>query len=110
MDDKIDLNIDLHSPMNRDEYLKNWERLYKIEIKLTEKIGECKHNIGETFYYDNPYRRPENVCFALLHVLDLYTWRVTFGFPSWNEKARDVFRIHCPDHTGTIWEMKRVNK
>lgn len=110
MDNKLDLKIDLYSPMDRDEYMKNWERLYQIEIRLAEKIGECKHNAGDTFYYVNPYSRPENVCFALLHVLDLYAWRVSLGFPSWNEKAPDVYRIHCPDHTGTIWEMKRVNK
>jgi uncharacterized repeat protein (TIGR04076 family) len=110
MNEKLDLNINLGSSMAREDYFKNWESLYKIEIKLAEKVGECKHNAGDVFYYENPYKRPENVCFALLHVLDLYTWRVTFGFPSWNEKARDVFRIHCPDHTGTIWEMRRVKK
>lgn len=104
----IDLNIDLHPPMERERYLQYWEKLYQIEIKLSEKIGECQHNLGDTFYYKNPYKRPESVCFALLHVFDLYTWRVIFGFPSWNDKAPETFRIHCPDHTGTIWEMKRV--
>ena len=108
MDDKLDLNINLDALPNSTDYKKYWDRLYRIEIKLVEKIGECRHNPGDTFFYENPYKRPEDVCFALLHVLDLYTWRTALGFPSWNEKARDVYRIHCPDHTGTIWEMRRV--
>lgn len=107
---KICLDIDLYSPMPREEYLKYWDRLSKIEIRLVEKNGQCKHNLGDAYYYDNPYKRPEGVCFALLHVLDLYTWRVTLGFPSWNDVNPRIYRIHCPDHTGTIWEMRRVEK
>ena len=104
------LNADGKPPMTREEYLNHWGDLYAIEIKLTDKIGECRHNQGDVFYYENPYKRPENVCFALLHVLDLYTWRVTLGFPSWNDKDPGTYRIHCPDHTGTIWEMRRVER
>lgn len=107
---KIDLGFDLHQPMADGDYRKLWSDLGRIEIRLVEKIGECPHNIGDTYYYENPYQRPEKVCFALLHVLDLYTWRVTLGFPSWNAESREVYRIHCPDSTGTIWEMRRVNR
>ncbi len=107
---KIDLGFDLHQPMADGDYRKLWSDLGRIEIRLVEKIGECPHNIGDRYYYKNPYKRPEKVCFALLHVLDLYTWRVTLGFPSWNEESREVYRIHCPDSTGTIWEMRRVNR
>ncbi len=106
---KISLEIDFYSPMPREDYLKYWDRLSRIEIRLVEKIGECKHNLGDVYYYDNPYKRPEGVCFALLHVLQLYTWRVTLGFPSWNDKDPKIYRIHCPDHTGTIWEMRRLD-
>ena len=77
-------------------------------IRLVEKLGQCRHNAGDKFVYENPYKRPQGVCNALLHVLDLYTWRVSLGFPSWNEKDRNVYRIHCPDHTGTVWEMRRL--
>ena len=90
------------------EYKKAWDNLGKIEIKLAEKNGECKHNVGDTYLYESPYKRPAEVCFALLHVLDLYTWRVTLGFPSWNAEDPNVYRIHCPDGTGTVWEMRRV--
>jgi uncharacterized repeat protein (TIGR04076 family) len=106
---KISLDVDFHSPMPREDYLKYWDRLSRIEIRLVEKTGACQHNLGDVYYYDNPYKRPEGVCFALLHVLQLYTWRVTLGFPSWNDKDPKIYRIHCPDHTGTIWEMRRLD-
>jgi uncharacterized repeat protein (TIGR04076 family) len=101
-------NPDIRS-MTDAGYKGAWASLPKIQIRMVEKTGECKHHLGDTYIYENPYKRPENVCFALLHVLDLYTWRVTLGFPSWNEKDRQVYRIHCPDHTGTVWEMRRVD-
>ncbi len=101
------LSIDLQN-MSDDGYRAVWDSLYRIEIRLVEKIGRCKHNAGDTFYYDTPYKKPSGVCAALLHVLDLYTWRVVLGYPSWNDRDRSVYRIHCPDHTGTIWEMRRI--
>ena len=106
---KVSLNLDINKYMPYDEYKeKFWGNLCKIEIKCAEKIGECKHNLGDTFIYENPYSRPENVCFSLLHVLDLFTWRVTLGFPSWNAEDPSVYVIHCPDRTGTVWEMRRI--
>ena len=81
-----------------------------IEIRLVKKIGECPHEEGDVFYYENPYKPPRNVCHALLHVLNLYTWRVVLGFPSWNDAEPRAYRIHCPDHTGTIWEMRPAAK
>jgi uncharacterized repeat protein (TIGR04076 family) len=103
----VSLKLDL-SNLSEEEYHRIWAGLYKIEIKCVEKIGQCKHNLGDTFVYETPYKKPAGVCSPLLHVLDLYTWRTVLGYPSWNEKDRSVFRIHCPDPTGTIWEMKRI--
>jgi uncharacterized repeat protein (TIGR04076 family) len=103
---RLNLNLDINN-LSDAEYGKLWG-LCKIEIRLVEKIGECKHNIGETYIYNTPYQRPSNVCSALLHVLDLYTWRVALGFPSWNAENREVYRIHCPDRTGTVWEMRKI--
>jgi hypothetical protein len=48
------------------------------------------------------------VCEALLHVLNLYTWRVALGFPSWNSENRKIHKLHCPDPKGTVWEMKKI--
>jgi uncharacterized repeat protein (TIGR04076 family) len=104
----LDLNIDLSAVKTHDDYHKLWERLGKIEIKMVEQHEECKHRLGDTFVYENPYQKPAGVCAALLHVLDLYTWRVAVGFPSWNSANRKVHRIHCPDAKGTVWEMRKI--
>jgi uncharacterized repeat protein (TIGR04076 family) len=47
---------------------------------MVEQHEECKHAIGDTFIYEKPYQKPAGVCNALLHVLDLYIWRVALGF------------------------------
>ncbi len=70
--------------------------------------GAAKHRLGDVFVYDNPYKKPAGVCNALLHVLDLYTWRIAFGFPSWDSSNWKVHRIHCPDPKGTIWEVRKM--
>lgn len=92
------------------EYKARWKDLSPIEIKMIEKHGECKHDLHDTFHYENPYERPPGVCTALLNVLDNYTWRVALGFPSWEEDDRGIYRIHCPDRSGTVWQMRRVEK
>jgi uncharacterized repeat protein (TIGR04076 family) len=75
---------------------------------MIEKNEECKHNLGDVFVYKNPYDKPQGVCTALLHVLDLYIWRVALGFPSWEETDCKVYRVHCPDKLGTVWEMRKL--
>ena len=96
--------------MKRKEYINCWKTLKPIEIKMIKKAGKCKHNFGDRFCYRNPYEKPKGLCNALIHVLDLYAWRVALGFPSWEKDAPKVYRIHCPSKNGTVWEMKlRVN-
>ena len=104
----IDLQIDIEKIKNHEDYQKLWSKLGKIEIKCVEKNEECRHKIGDTFIFENPYKRPLGLCEALLHVLDLYLWRVALGFPSWNSENRKIFKIHCPDAKGTVWEMKKT--
>lgn len=94
--------------MTDEEYKNRWKDIGSIEIKMVEKLGKCKHQLGDTFQYETPYKRPNDVCFALLQVLDLYTWRVIQGFPSWEKDDRTVYRIHCPSKLGTVWEMKKA--
>ncbi len=105
----FDLNINTESIKNHEDYLKIWKKLGKIEVKCIEKNEECRHNVGDTFIYETPYNKPEGLCNALIHVLDLYTWRAAFGFPSWNSGNRKVFKLHCPDPKGTVWEMRKID-
>jgi hypothetical protein len=37
--------------MTDDDYHALWNTLGPIEIKMTEKYGQCKHDLGDTFYY-----------------------------------------------------------
>jgi len=106
----MDKDLDLHigSINSYEDYQEAWKRLSKIQITCIEKNEECKHTVGDSFFYENPYKKPEGVCAALLHVLDLYIWRVTLGFPSWNTDNHFVYKIHCPDPKGTVWEIKKV--
>jgi uncharacterized repeat protein (TIGR04076 family) len=95
---------------NHDEYLDYWRNLPQLKITCIEKNEECKHEVGDSFYFNNPYTKPTDVCSALLHVCDLYTWRSSLGFPSWNSADRAKFKFHCPDPKGTVWEMEAVEK
>jgi uncharacterized repeat protein (TIGR04076 family) len=93
------------------QYKELWKKLGPIEIKMIEKNEWCHHAVGDTFYYEHPYKPPEGVkCHALLHVLELYIWRVALDFPSWESDDRTVHRIHCPAKKGTVWEVRKVNK
>ena len=106
MNKDLDLNIGpIHS---YEEYKDVWKNISEIQITCIEKNEECKHSVGDSFIYENPYKKPDGVCTALLHVLDLYIWRVSLGFPSWNEDDHYVYKIHCPDPKGTVWEMKKL--
>jgi len=106
--DIIDLGVDVSTIRSHDEYRQLWKRIGRIEIRMVEQHEECQHSLGDTFIYEDPYKKPDGVCAALLHVLDLYTWRVALGFPSWNSADRKVHKIHCPDPKGTVWEMRKI--
>ena len=95
--------------MTDEEYKEMWGMIGPIQIKMIEKIGTCRHSLGDVLFYNNPYDKP-NVCTALLHVLDLYIWRVALGFPSWEADNRSIYRIHCPSKKGTIWELSKRNQ
>ena len=94
--------------MTEEEYKKKWKEAGPIEIRMIEKFGKCRHKLGDVYRYQNPYERPDDVCFALLHVLDLYVWRAAQEFPSWEKDDHTVYRIHCPSKLGTVWEMKKI--
>ena len=107
-DEKIDLNIDGSQFHNHDDYLTIWKKIGRIEIRCVESSDDCRYKAGDIFIYENPYKRPSGACEALIHVMDLYTWRVALGFPSWNSENRKIFKLHCPDPKGSVWEMKKI--
>jgi uncharacterized repeat protein (TIGR04076 family) len=96
--------------MIKAEYKKHWKKLGPIKVKMITENKKCKHKMGDTFYFENPYKKPKKLCEALIHVLDLYTWRVALGFPSWEPDNENIYRIHCPAKKGAVFEMKKVSK
>lgn len=108
MDENLKLDLDFTKIRDHADYHAAWDRLSRIEIKMVEQNEQCKHCVGDTFYYENPYEKPAGMCNALLHVIDLYSWRISLGFPSWNTQDPSIFRLHCPDPKGTVWEARCV--
>lgn len=100
------LNLDM-SIMTSKDYHQFTRGLGKIQIKLLEKIGQCPHR--ETHTYAIPSQKPEKVRDAPAYFLEQYNWRVALGVLSWNNSDREVYRVHCPDHRGTVWETRRID-
>lgn len=103
----LDLGIDHNAIRTYADYKEVWKRFAGVRATMIEKNEECQHKISDTFVYKNQYDRPAGICSALHHVLQLYLWRVSTGFPSWEDDPA-VYRIHCPDKKGTVWELKRT--
>jgi uncharacterized repeat protein (TIGR04076 family) len=93
--------------VERGKYLEEWKKLGPLVLAMTGKCGKCNHELGESFQFKHPYDKPEKLCMALWHVVSLYTWRASLGFPSWEADDDGVFRLHCPSKNGTVWEMRK---
>jgi uncharacterized repeat protein (TIGR04076 family) len=106
--DTLDLGIATDKIRSHEDYRKIWEKIAPVEVKMIEKNERCKHDLGESYVYRNHYERPKDLCPALAHVLDLYIFRVSIGFPSWEDDPL-VHKIHCPDKKGTVWQLRRLN-
>jgi uncharacterized repeat protein (TIGR04076 family) len=110
---QLSLGVDIAGIGDYGEYRGLWKRLPRIEATMVEKNEECRHELGEKLVFDSPYDRPSGICQALCHVFQLYLWRLSLGFPSWNGEDRSVYRLHCPDPKGTVWELRaapRINE
>ncbi|MCK5609240.1 TIGR04076 family protein [Candidatus Pacearchaeota archaeon] len=105
-DKYLDLGIDSAKIQSYDDYRRVWGKIAPVDIKMVEKNEQCIHKPGDTFMYKTHYEKPNDLCSALAHVLDLYIFRASVGFPSWEDDP-DVYKIHCPDKKGTVWEIRR---
>jgi uncharacterized repeat protein (TIGR04076 family) len=106
-DGHLDLGVDINAIQSYADYKRVWKRLAGVSATMIEKNEQCQHNIGDSFAYKNHYDKPAGICAALHHFLQLYVLRVSIGFPSWEDNPA-VYRIHCPDKKGTVWELKRI--
>jgi uncharacterized repeat protein (TIGR04076 family) len=104
--DYLDLDINFSEIKSFEDYNQIWEKLVPVKVTMTEKNEQCRHKLADSFVYRNHYDKPEGICSALHHVLQLYILRASLGFPSW-EKDPGTYKIHCPDKKGTVWEIRR---
>ena len=107
--DNLSLNINFSEIKSYEDYKHIWQKLAPVEVKMIEKNEECRHDLANAFIYKNHYDKPKGICSALHHVLQLYIWRASLGFPSW-ENDPSIYRIHCPDKKGTVWKIQRKVK
>jgi uncharacterized repeat protein (TIGR04076 family) len=108
--ERLQLNIHLDDIQSPADYKQVWARIPPVKITNTVENEKCPHRLGDTFIFKNHYDRPEGICAALHHVLQLYIWRASLGFPSWEPDNPNVFRIHCPAKKGTVWEVERCEE
>jgi uncharacterized repeat protein (TIGR04076 family) len=109
MAEDLDLNVDMEKMKDPEEYKKFWKRLSAVEIKMVEKNEVCRHNLGDVFIYESPLKKPEKLCGALMYIIERYIWLVALGVPSWYDDP-SVYKIHCPDAKGTVWELRKIKK
>ena len=102
-----DLGIDPDTIRSYDDYKAVWKRVAGVRARMVKKNEQCLHDLGDSFVYANHYDKPAGICSALHHVFQLYLWRVSVGFPSWEDDPA-LYRIHCPDKKGTVWELTRI--
>jgi ribosomal protein S18 acetylase RimI-like enzyme len=107
---ELSLGIDMAGYPDHASYRELWKRLLPVEARMVEQHEECRHKLGERLVFDGPYAHPPEICHTLNHVIQLYLWRCSLGFPSWNGADRSIYRIHCPDAKGTVWELKALSR
>jgi uncharacterized repeat protein (TIGR04076 family) len=103
----LQLNINADDIKSRSDYKQIWARIPPVKITNLVENEKCQHRLGDTFVFKNHYDKPNGICSALHHVLQLYVWRASLGFPSWEPDNPRVYRIHCPAKKGTVWEVER---
>jgi uncharacterized repeat protein (TIGR04076 family) len=108
--DYLDLGFDFGKIRSYADYkTEAWRRLAPIQVTMIKEDEPCPHHrVGDSFLYRNHYDKPKVICSALHHVLQLYLFRASIGFPSWEEDDPSVYRVRCPDKNGTVWEVKRA--
>ena len=84
-----------------------WDAAGPLSVRVIEKTGRCRHEVGDVFEYRDPYARPDGLCHAAAAALEPYLWRSALGFPSWEPGEPETYRIHCPSRTGIVLELAR---
>ena len=82
----------------------------KVRITCEEKLGECRHNMGDTFVYSNPMHVIPDMCSGIGSPAGPYVPLCAVGVPSWESDDKDIYRIHCISKKGTVWRLERIDE
>ena len=106
----LDLGFDFGQIKSYADYKEQaWGRLAPVRVTMIKEDEPCPHHkVDDSYLYRNHYDKPEGIYSALHHVFQLYIFRASVGFPSWEEDDPSVYRVRCPDKNGTVWEVRRV--
>ena len=85
-----------------------WDAAGPLAVRVVEKNGKCRHDLGDVHEFRDPYAIPEGLCPAASLSLQPYLWRCALGFPSWEAGEPQTYRIHCPSRTGVVFEMSKT--
>jgi uncharacterized repeat protein (TIGR04076 family) len=86
-----------------------WDAAGPLSVRVVEKTGQCRHDLGDVFEYLDPYAHVEGLCPAAARALEPYLWRCALEFPSWEPGEPETYRIHCPSRTGVVLELGKIN-
>jgi uncharacterized repeat protein (TIGR04076 family) len=85
-----------------------WES--KVRITCEEKIGKCRHNIGDTYVYDHALDYPEGLCSGIQDPARIFVSHCAAEIPSWEGDDPSIHRIHCISKKGTVWRLEKVKE
>ena len=82
----------------------------KVRITCEEKLGKCRHNVGDTFVYTKPTGYVVELCSGIQEPARPFVTRCAAGVPSWEGDDRSIYRIHCISKKGTVWRLEKFTE
>ena len=88
------------------------EEFWKTKVRITceEKLGQCRHNVGDTYVYRNALAYLDGLCTGIQEPARLVVSHCAAGVPSWEGDDKSIYRIHCLSKKGTVWRLERVTE
>lgn len=80
----------------------------KVQITCEEKIGKCRHNVGDAFTFSNAMTCIPELCGGIQSPARPYISLCAVGVPSWEGDDKSIYRIHCISKKGTVWRLERI--
>jgi uncharacterized repeat protein (TIGR04076 family) len=83
---------------------------YKIKVTCIEKLGKCRHELGDVFMDESAFDYPVGLCPGIQEPARNPIMACQAGVPSWEADDSRIYRIHCISKKGTVWKIERTPK